>query len=100
MTEVFFPRMTSSADSISNFPGLSGRVAVAINPSGAPVLKKVGSAAAAAAGSKPISAAEIASFACVLDITFLPATRPSGRGWMVPELGCSDVNIKFISKIE
>jgi hypothetical protein len=41
VTEVFFPIMTSSADSISNFPGLSGRVAVAINPSGAPVLKKV-----------------------------------------------------------
>jgi hypothetical protein len=69
----------SSADSISNVEGVppSGRLAVAIFPSGFPVLKKVVSAAAAA-GSKPISAAEIASLACVLDIAFLPATRPYG----------------------
>jgi hypothetical protein len=67
------------------FSGAVGRVAVDINPSGAPVLKKVGSAAAAAAGNKPISAAEIASFACVLDIDFSPrnAARwsPMDRSW-------------------
>jgi hypothetical protein len=34
----------SSADSISNFPAESGREAVAINPSGLPVLKKNGPA--------------------------------------------------------
>jgi hypothetical protein len=73
--EVPCVRTKSSADSISNFgvaPPLSGRVAVAIFPSGAPVLKKVVSAIAGAAGSKPISAAETASFACVLDIAFSP----------------------------
>ena len=48
-------RMKSSANSISNFPPVSGRAAVAIFPSGSPVLKKKGvSAAAAAAGSRPI----------------------------------------------
>src|SRR5437868_9931 len=36
----------SSAVSISNFPGLSGRVAVAMRPSGVPVLKTKVSAAA------------------------------------------------------
>src|SRR5215475_1169944 len=35
-------RTKSSADSISNLPALSGRVAVAILPSGLPVLKKNG----------------------------------------------------------
>jgi hypothetical protein len=39
----------SSADSISNFPADSGRVAVAILASGFPVLKKNGSAHAAPA---------------------------------------------------
>ena len=52
-------------------------------PSGLPVLKKGVSAAAAAAGSKPISATEIASFACVLDIALSPrnaAFRPRMDG--------------------
>src|SRR5580698_7958189 len=73
--EVPCVRTKSSADSISNFgvaPPLSGRVAVAIFPPGAPVVQKVVSAIAGAAGSKPISAAETASFACVLDIAFSP----------------------------
>src|SRR5215471_924840 len=39
-------RTKSSAAWISNFPALSGRVAVAILPSGLPVLKKNGEAAA------------------------------------------------------
>jgi hypothetical protein len=74
--EVECVRTKSSADSISNGAPVSGRVAVAIFPSGSPVLKKKGaSAAAGTAESKPITETEIASFAC--DIDFLPATRPS-----------------------
>jgi hypothetical protein len=58
---VIASRMKSSADSISNFPPVSGRAAVAIFPPGSPVLKEKGvSAAAAAAGSNPITATEIA----------------------------------------
>jgi hypothetical protein len=74
--EVLCVRTKSSADSISN-PADSGRLAVAIFPSGFPVLKKNVSAAAGTAETKPITAREVASFACVLDIDFLPATRPS-----------------------
>ena len=43
---VLWVRTKSSADSISGRPGLSGRDAVAIRPSGLPVLKKNGSAQA------------------------------------------------------
>jgi hypothetical protein len=43
---VFWVRTKSSAASISGLPGLSGRDAVAIRPSGLPVLKKKGSAQA------------------------------------------------------
>jgi hypothetical protein len=39
-------RTKSSADSISILPALSGRDAVAISPSGSPVLKKNGAATA------------------------------------------------------
>src|ERR1700745_1155258 len=67
-TEVCVPRIKSSADSISNFPALSGRVAVAINPSGPPVLKKVVSAAAGAAQRQPRSDSGIANRASVFDI--------------------------------
>ena len=51
--EVGEVRTKSSADSISNLPVLAGRVAVAIFPSGLPVLKKNGVAAAGSAVSKP-----------------------------------------------
>src|SRR5262249_29617927 len=44
---VCWVRTKSSPVSISNFPGLSGRAAVAIRPSGVPVLKTNVSAAAA-----------------------------------------------------
>ena len=53
-------RTKSSADSISNFPSLDGREAVAIFPSGFPVLKKV---VPAAAGS-PKRAAEQRHWNC------------------------------------
>src|SRR5215471_3816055 len=53
--------MKSSADSISILPLLSGRDAVAIRPSGAPVLKEKGSAAADVAPAKPSTVAKIAS---------------------------------------
>src|SRR5574340_1125401 len=43
---VVLPSTKSSADSISNFPAVSGREAVAILPSGSPVLKKKGVAEA------------------------------------------------------
>ncbi len=49
MILVFWPTTKSSADSISGRPGLSGRDAVAIRPSGSPVLKKNGSANAGGA---------------------------------------------------
>src|SRR6185369_6017821 len=45
---VCWVRTKSSPVSISNFPGLSGRVAVAIRPSGLPVLKTMLSAIAVA----------------------------------------------------
>ena len=59
--EVVVVSTKSSADSISNGP-VSGRVAVAIFPSGLPVLKKKGvSAAAEILGNKPSSASKIAN---------------------------------------
>src|ERR1044072_8509370 len=53
----------SSADSISDLPPTSGRVAVAILPSGSPVLKKKDDDVAAAGSGvkRPIESAEIAS---------------------------------------
>ena len=50
----------SSADLISNLPPTSGRVAVAILPSGSPVLKN-GVAPAGSAVKRPIESAEIAN---------------------------------------
>jgi hypothetical protein len=70
--EVVVVRTKSSADSISNFPAVDGRVAVAIFPSGAPVLNKNGSAAAGTAGNKPINAIGIANLRQAFDIAFLP----------------------------
>src|SRR5215472_5851083 len=60
-------RTKSSADSISNAP-VSGRVAVAIFPSGLPVVKKNCVAAAGSAGSRPIKNAGMAAFAADIDI--------------------------------
>src|ERR1700751_931556 len=81
--EVECVRTKSSADSISNFPALSGRVAVAIFPSVSPVLKKKGvSAAAGSAQRQPSRDNGIANrglvidMALVIDMPFLPATRP------------------------
>src|ERR1700722_11053916 len=70
--EVACVRAKSSADSISNFPTLDGREAVAIFPSGSPVLKKVVSAAAGSAKRQPSNDRGIASLTCALDIAFLP----------------------------
>src|ERR1700722_16179154 len=95
--EVPCVRTKSSADSISN-PAVSGRDAVAIFPSGTPVLKKVVSAIAGAAGSKPINAAETASFACVLDIAFLPATRLRATDEWSLGRDVHNVNLKFTDK--
>jgi hypothetical protein len=73
-------RTKSSADSISNGAPASGRVAVAINPSGSPVLKEKGvSAAAATAGSKQIRATEIASSRLSSTLIFLPQRGPLAR---------------------
>src|SRR5690348_15833304 len=57
VTEVGEVRTKSSADSISNLPALSGRVAVAISPSGLPVLNN----SAAGAGTVINKPAEIAT---------------------------------------
>jgi hypothetical protein len=54
---VALARTKSSADSISIFPALSGRDAVAISPSGSPVLKKNGAPAADAAHRKSAATA-------------------------------------------
>jgi hypothetical protein len=52
---VFCDGMTkSSADSISNFTGVEGRDAVAILPSGFPVLKKNGAALTAGAAQSAV----------------------------------------------
>ena len=51
----------SSADSISTFPALAGRLAVAISPSGLSVLKKNGVGPAGSAVKRPIETAEIAN---------------------------------------
>ena len=55
-------RMKSSADSISNLPAVSGRVALAIKLVGPPVLKENGSAAAGNTIPKPSISAETAKF--------------------------------------
>src|SRR3954451_14905249 len=54
-------RTKSSADSISILPPAPGRVAVAILPSGSPVLKKNGAAAAGSAARRLTVIAEIAN---------------------------------------
>jgi hypothetical protein len=63
LIEVVPVRTKSSADSISNFPAVDSRVAVANFPSGTPVLKKNESNPAGIAYSKPINVIGVASFA-------------------------------------
>ncbi|MGH6798918.1 MAG: hypothetical protein ACREDI_11130, partial [Roseiarcus sp.] len=101
-TEVFFVRMKSSADSISNFPALDGRVAVAIFPSGSPVLKKVASAAAGAAQRQPSSDRVIANRASVIAIALLPAIRPPGPriGGLRAEMSVMQTQSRLINAIK
>ena len=53
--DVVWPRMKSSADSISILPVVDGRDPVAIRPSGSPVLKKNAVPAAGPAANVPAS---------------------------------------------
>ena len=68
-------RTKSSANSISNLPDDAGRVAVAIFPSGLPVLKKVVSAAAGSAKRQPSSDSGIANRALSSTWLFSPRNR-------------------------
>src|ERR1700760_1668340 len=74
VSDVECVRTKSSADSISNGAPASGRVAVAIFPSGSPVLKKKGVSAATGVTHRQPSSG-IVKRALVIDIAFLPATR-------------------------
>src|SRR5215813_13256515 len=69
-------RTKSSADSISNFPALSGRVAVPILPSGLPVMKKNGDAAA---GPARKSRARTAAEKDIARVMFIPPYFLAGR---------------------